>query len=200
MFSHPIFIAFIFCSTASATVLASVSQESDFSSRSSTSSSTFSTAAEMRSKHRVAVGASAGGRHGLFGVDVELDFTPDFAVLLGYGGGPGYQALSLHSRRYLGGHWLSPYVGLGWSQWRSEGGDSFESSSPEFLSTEFLNGNERSSGKFKKNLLIPSIGLQFLQLKGETQGLAIFAEFTYFVEVEDISGQSYGSLGLQYYF
>jgi len=162
----------------------------------------FSSAIEMRSRRRVGVGLSTSGQLGLAGAIVELNFAATDSFVAGYGGGPRFNALAFEWKHVFGGRSISPYATLGYAHWfnsNSKGG-AIEKTTPAILGSRFLSDEEKSTGVFAKEFLIPSVGLQYNQLVGPSVGTSFFAEVVLLMEASDLSPVPTGSIGALYYF
>lgn len=162
----------------------------------------FSTALDLRARRRVGVGFSMAGQTGIGGALIELNFSPANSVVTGFGGGPRYNALALEWKHVFGGRSISPYSTLGYSHWYSSSSKAapLERTTPGYLGSRFLTSDEKQTGIFAKDFLIPSAGLQFNQLSGPYVGTSIFVEVLFMMEASELSPMPTGSLGMLYYF
>lgn len=155
----------------------------------------------LRKLRRVAVGAQAGGSLGMGGALIELNFTPDFAFNGGYGGGEGFQSFLLQAKHVLAGDWIMPYLAFGYANWSSTGQSTrIEKTRPGLLAGRLLSDDEKAEGQFRKHLLIPSFGLQFMQLDGEYAGFSIFLEGNVIFDIGGFVAAPTGAMGLMYFF
>lgn len=165
------------------------------------SSDAYESAIHLRSQRRVGVGLVAAGKMGLFGAVVELNYSPVHAALVGFGGGPGYSSLLFEYKRHFSGRAISPYLSFGYSRWSSAGKkQEISSSTPSFLFSRFLSSEEKSSGVFAKDLLTPSVGLQYNQLFGRAVGASIYAEIVFLTTTQNFDFIPTGSVGFLQYF
>lgn len=157
---------------------------------------------EMRSRRRVGVGVATSGQMGLLGALAELNFTPENSAVVGFGGGPKYNAFSAQWKHLFGGQVFSPYSSLGYARWYNASGQnsSISKSNPTPLASKFLSENEKRTGEFSVNLFTPSLGLQYNRLVGPYTGTSIFAEIVMLIELESFKQAPLGSLGMLYYF
>lgn len=162
----------------------------------------FASAFEMRSKRRVGVGLATSGQLGLAGVMIELNFAAMDSFVAGYGGGPRFNALAFEWKHVMGGRSISPYATLGYAHWfnsNSKGGP-IEKTTPSVLGSRFLSSDEKTTGVFAKEFIIPSIGLQYNQLVGPSVGTSFFAEIVVLMEASDLTPVPTGAVGALYYF
>ncbi|MCC6278163.1 MAG: hypothetical protein IT289_09645 [Oligoflexia bacterium] len=159
------------------------------------------TGSELRKIRRVGVGAQAAGALGMGGLMLELNISPKWSFDVGFGGGSGYQAVSFSSKYVLAGDYFMPYVGLGYSHWRTTRNlGKIEKTTPSIIGEKLLSQGERDGGEFQKHILSPGIGLQFLQLKGEWAGSSLYAEITVLLEASLFVAAPTGAIGFLYYF
>ncbi|GIL17099.1 MAG: hypothetical protein BroJett040_08500 [Oligoflexia bacterium] len=156
----------------------------------------------MRAKRRVGVGFSAAGQMGMAGVMIELNYAVDDAAVVGFGGGPRYNSLSMQWKHVFGGKTIAPYTTLGYSRWYNSSNDkkSFQTSTPNILASKFLTEDEKKTGRFGKDIFTPSAGLQYNHLQGQYAGLSLFAEIVLLVNIGDWEQSPTGSVGSIYYF
>ena len=154
----------------------------------------------MRKLRRVAVGASAAGKAGLFGAALELGFQPDFAVQLGFGGGPGYQTFNFEAKRLLGASILTPYMAAGYARWSRSGDTPVTKTTPGYLADNLLTEDQKARGHFVKNIIYPSLGLQYLELSGPLVGSSLYVEALILMDIEEMLLVPTGGLGYLYYF
>ena len=94
-----------------------------------------------------------------------------------------------------------PYFSFGYARWASVGKSSrIDKTTPSILGEKLLNEEEKNAGVFQKNLLYPSLGLQFIQLNGDWAGSSIYAEITVLLDIGNFVAAPTGSFGLLYYF
>lgn len=154
----------------------------------------------MRSDRRVGVGVETFGRLGAIGLNVELNYGPSDSATAGIGGGPGYSSVSLGGKHVFGGARFSPYATLSFTRWSAGSGGRLDGTTPAYLEGRFLTDQEKESGRFAKNFLVPGIGAQFNQLEGPSAGAALFAEVIFMVEASTMDYVPTGALGALYFF
>jgi hypothetical protein len=170
------------------------------------SDQTFNSTYDLRLKRKVGIGAAVAGAVGVYGGLIELNFAPDDSVVTGFGGGPRFNSFMFQWKHLLGNTesdgFIHPYLGFGYSRWFSVSGNnsSMAKTTPSFLGSRFLSEEEKITGRFEKNLLIPSLGLQYFQLDGEYRGLGVFVEVDVILETSDLSPVPTGGVGTIYYF
>lgn len=156
----------------------------------------------MRSLRRVGLGVSGAGPLGVFGVNLEMNFTSDVGILTGFGGGSDYQAFTVQMKRVLGGTSLMPYVAGGYARWYNFGkaGRIDSETTPGFLQTKFLSEKQKAEGRFSENLIYPALGLQHMTLSGPYAGSSVFAEVLMLIDINDFVVAPTGTVGYMYYF
>jgi hypothetical protein len=166
------------------------------------SGGTYDDTLSMRSQRRVGAGFQVGGQAGMAGINLELNITPENSALLGFGGGPKYNSFSLAWKYIFGGNLVAPYFSTTLSRWynSSKGSANFNESNPGFLADKFLTGDERRSGIFGKDLLIPALGLQMNLLKGQYAGFSLYAEVMLVFNLSSLDQVPTGAMGSMYYF
>lgn len=129
---------------------------------------------ELRQSRKMGVGASFGGPLGVFGLFTELNLNRNNGAVAGIGAGSGYNSFVLAWKNSLEGSYLNPYTQVGYSRWFGTGtaGDPTEST----ILNQVLESSEKADGKFGKDFLVGSLGVQYTQLKGETRGLSFFMQ------------------------
>lgn len=166
-----------------------------------TSKSEFFSSFDLRAKRRVGVGLSVAGQLGLLGAFAELNFGVENSTIFGYGTGGSYNSLTLQWKHVFNSQKLTPYVTLGYSRWFSNGQNgSPTQATPSFLSQKLLSDYEKQTGKFGKDLLIPSAGLQYYLLNGPYVGSSLYAEVMMLFSPQAVDSVANGSMGMIYYF
>jgi hypothetical protein len=142
------------------------------------------------------------GSAGLIGAMLELNFSPDNSLIAAFGGGPSYGSFGAQWKHVFGGRQFSPYAGFGYTRWYNASGDSktIEKTTPNELGSKFLNDEEKKTGKFGVNLLVPNLGLQYNLLSGPWTGSAFFCEIDFLTPVTNVSTVPVAGLGALYYF
>ena len=157
---------------------------------------------ELRSIKRVGIGANAAGAYGIMGASLELNLTPRWSSLIGFGFSGDFQSFNFQVRRFLGGEALLPYLGFGLAYWSNngekEGG--IRETNPGFLANQFMSEDQRRRGEIAEALIYPAFGLQYMILQGEWTGLAIHLELDLLLEVSTLEAAPTGSMGMTYYF
>lgn len=162
----------------------------------------FDSAAELREKRRVAAGILTAGQLGLVGAVVELNYSKQHAAVIGFGGGPRYNSLLLQYKYHFGGRNLTPYATFGYARWynNTRQDKEFRSSTPGFLANKYLTEEERASGVFGKDFLVPSFGVQYTQLFGNAVGTSVYAEIMMLLGTAQFDQAPTGALGFLFYF
>ncbi len=157
---------------------------------------------DFRRQRKMGFGVSTAGALGLLGINLELAFSPEASLIGGFGTGDIYQSFSFQYKYVLGGHWLSPYVGMGYAKWYTTKANpvAIETTMPNFLATKFLNDEELRTGVFSENLIFPMAGFQYHQLRGPYSGIALYAHALMLFDLDDFVSAPTGELGAYYYF
>lgn len=162
---------------------------------------TAATGLGMRKTRRVGVGLSAAGPLGIAGATLEINFTSRAGLLSGFGVGDGFQAYSFQFKKVLSGEWLLPFMTVGVARWYNFGKTtSIEKTNPSFLADRFMSERDKAEGKIDEFLVFPSVGLQYMQLKGPWAGYSVFAEILLMLDLADFVSAPTGTIGLLYYF
>ena len=153
----------------------------------------------LRQNRKMGVGLAAAGALGGGGVNLEINFTPEFSFLGGFGLGTGYQSYHFQAKNIIGGQTFLPYFSVGFARWHSTGSIR-KKTIPSFFSKKFLTPKEKNSGKYSEYMIYSGLGLQFVQLYGEWQGFSLYAEALVLVDIDDMLSELTGGLGMTYYF
>jgi hypothetical protein len=153
---------------------------------------------DLRQHRKMGVGGSIGGPLGVLGIFTELNLRKQDSVVAGFGAGSGYNSFLMSWKRSFEGVYLSPYSQLGYSRWFSSG-KSGEPSKSTILS-QVLDESQKGDGKFGKDFIVGSLGLQYAQLQGETTGLSFFLQFDLMFAPENGLLLPTGALGSIYFF
>lgn len=163
--------------------------------------SQFSSAESLRGLKRMALSATVAGATGLIGTNMHLNFTRDFTFSLGIGMSHGFQAFNMHIKQSLGGGTVMPYFVAGYSRWYTNGPEgAVDRTSPPIMGKKFLSPRERQTGEFAENIIYPGLGLEYVTLSGDWQGLGFFAEALFLLDIDDFVAGGTGGVGTIYYF
>ena len=157
---------------------------------------------ELRKERRVAIGVSVAGPLAIFGGNLELNFSPHWAIMGGYGTGFTYQTWTFQIKHVLAGEWLLPYLSGGISRWYTTTAETKpvgKDTQPVYLE-RYLTDTEKQTGQFSQILIHPAFGLQFMQLTGDYAGLSLFAELVLLLGIDDLEAQPTATVGMLYYF
>jgi hypothetical protein len=156
---------------------------------------------DMRKMRRVAIGVQAAGNLGFGGALLELNFSPSWGFVAGIGGGEGFQTYEIGAKYVLGGEKFLPYLALDYAHWATINKTGYiERTNPSIVGDHLLTADERATGGFQKNLLIPGFGMQYVQLDGEWAGSSVFAELNILMDIGDFLVAPTGTIGFLYYF
>lgn len=160
----------------------------------------YATVDAMRLDRKVGVGVESFGRMGVLGLNFELNYGDFDSATAGVGGGPGYNSFGLGWKHTFPGSQLTPYMGVGFARWTGTSQGQMSGTIPGYLESKFLDDEEKASGRFGKNFLVPSVGLQFNQLHGPSSGAALYAEVLFLLETSSMKQMVTGALGALYFF
>jgi len=155
---------------------------------------------QLRQKRKVGVGLTAGGPLGFAGANLEFNVFPDVSVLGGFGMAPEYRAFNFQWKMMLGSGATAPYFSAGYARWFTTGDQAeLSSTTPNFVYERFLTDAEKKRGQFGKNIIFPTLGLQYTQLRGDWMGLSVFVEVVGLLNIDNFAVVPTGTLGLTYY-
>ncbi len=150
---------------------------------------------------RVGLGLMAGGVSGIFGANLEINFTRLTALAGGVGISTDYQSLFLGAKHRLHGERFRLYASGGYAKWYSVGGGGdVGETTPAFVGKRFLSESERRSGIFSENLIYSGLGIQFLKSSGAWAGAAVYAEIVALADLDDLVLEPNAALGYMFYF
>lgn len=162
----------------------------------------FQNADQFRTVRRVGIGAGFAGTLGLVGLILDFNIQPENSIKLGFGTSSNYNTFSAGYRKYLTDSAFSPYFSVDYSYWYSAPGrkSGFETSNPGFLSSKWLDENQKAGGPFAISVVSPTVGLSFFSLEGETKGTSVFAEISFLMNVQRPQPIPQGGVGTVFYF
>ncbi|MGE0762816.1 MAG: hypothetical protein AB7N80_06015 [Bdellovibrionales bacterium] len=150
---------------------------------------------------RVGLGVSAGGVAGIFGLNLELNFTANTGLAAGFGVSTDYQSLFLGFKHILVGEQFTIYTSGGYARWFASGEErNVGETTPGFVGKRFLSDEERRRGVFAENLLYAGLGTQYLKTHGDWSGSSIYAEVIGLLDLDDLVIAPNLGLGYMYYF
>lgn len=192
-------ILFIFTAKASSAILL---EDSKTTLHPSTSVKSFSSFYEMRRFKRVGIGLALAGINGLYGTNIELNFTPQTSLVTGFGGGSNFQSFSFAWKNSFYGQYIVPYTMVGYARWYTFGkkGETITETNPSYLAQQFLDDEQKKEGQFSKDFLAPTFGLQYVQLAGPWIGTSVFAEIALLMDLSSFASVPTGEIGFRYYF
>lgn len=155
----------------------------------------------LKSRDKAGISTTVAGPMGLFGVSIDLNFTPETTFSIGGGISQGFDAYDMDIKTDLtSGAFQAFFVG-GFARWFSNRAHAnLKNASPSFLYSKFLNSYERKTGIFAKNIIYPGLGLQYTELHGEYAGLGLFGEVITMMELSRLTLVPTAGLGAIYYF
>jgi hypothetical protein len=163
--------------------------------------SQFSSVESLRGLKRMGLSATVAGATGLIGTNMHLNFTRDFTFSLGIGMSHGFQSFNMHIKQSLGGETVMPYFVAGYSRWYTNGPEgTVDRTSPPMMGKKFLSARERQTGEFAENIIYPGLGLEYVTLSGDWQGMGFFAEALFLLDIDDFVAGGTAGVGTIYYF
>ncbi|OFZ18039.1 MAG: hypothetical protein A2Z20_07965 [Bdellovibrionales bacterium RBG_16_40_8] len=161
----------------------------------------FTSGIALKKTKKMGIQTTFAGATGLAGLNIDLNFSEDFALSVGYGVSRGFQAINIHAKQSLGGTSFIPYFVWGYSNWHAHGRESgVYNTSPAILAAKFLDAKEKRTGVFAKNIVYPGLGIQYINLSGDWLGLGFFAEVLALVDINDFLAGPTAGIGTIYYF
>lgn len=155
----------------------------------------------FRNLRRVGVGAQAMGPLGMGGINLEMNFHPQWSIITGFGGGPDYQAFTLQYKMVLSGRSFVPYGTFGFSRWYSiKDRGNIDDTVPAVLGENLMSKSDKEKGRINEFLVFPSFGIQYLNLGGDWAGFSINAEVNLLFDMLDFEIAPTIGLGSTYYF
>ncbi len=159
----------------------------------------FSSSYDFRAQRRAGIGFLAAGQTGLAGINLELSFTPEQAVVAGFGGGKGFQSFAFQWKRVFNARSFAPYFSVGYAHWFNSAARQKKEASDGILN-RYLTDDERASGIFAKDFFAPAAGIQYYQLTGPYVGTSFFAEVMMLADMDRWIAAPTGAIGVNYYF
>ncbi len=160
----------------------------------------FDDISSFKRKKKMGISMTLAGATGLVGMNLDLNIFEDFAISLGGGLSHGFNAINFHVKQTLGGETFQPYFAFGYSRWYSNGGGPVNQTSPPIVGNKFLSESQKHSGEFAENIIYPAIGLQYINLKGDYQGLGFFGELLMVMDINNLAVGPTAGIGSIYYF
>lgn len=155
----------------------------------------------FRNLRRVGIGGQVLGPLGMAGINLEMNFHPQWSILTGFGGGPGYQSFSVQYKMVLSGNSFVPYGTFGISRWYNYGdAGAIKDSTPALLYENLMSKSDKEKGKINEVLIFPSFGLQYLNLDGDWAGFSMALEVNLLFDIMDFEIAPTIGLGSTYYF
>ncbi len=156
--------------------------------------------ASFKRKKKMGISTTFAGATGLIGVNLDLNIFEDFAISLGGGVSHGFNSYNIHVKQTLGNDAFQPYFAFGYSRWFSNGGGPVDHTSPSLVVNKFLSEGAKHSGQFAENILYPAIGLQYVNLTGDYQGLGFFGELLMVMDMNNLAVGPTAGVGSIFYF
>ncbi len=149
----------------------------------------------LKTKKRFGLGLSVGGGYGIMGLEGDINVMPELSISIGWGTGIDYSSFNVKARYFLLGEWVSPYLGLGFAHWWSDGkGD--RNVAPTLLRNKFLSSVDDPSQGYSIFMGYPCVGVQFLHHSGFSFSAEVMALFKLF----GLANGTYASASAHWYF
>lgn len=150
---------------------------------------------------RVGLGLMTGGVSGIFGANLEINFTRRTGFVAGGGVSTDFKSLFIGGKHRLAGEDFSLYGSGGYARWFNNGSErQVGKTTPGFLGERFLNQSERERGIFAENLIYAGLGVQYFKSRGEWAGSSLYAEVIAIVDLDDLTFAPNAGLGYLFYF
>ncbi len=149
----------------------------------------------LKTKKRFGLGLTGGGGYGIMGLEGDFNLVPEFSVSIGWGTGIDYSSFNVKARYFLLGEWVSPYFGLGFSHWWSDGRGSRDVS-PAILRNKFLASVEDPTQGYSIFMAYPCVGVQFMHFSGFSFSAEVMALFKLF----NLANGTYAGASAHWYF
>lgn len=153
----------------------------------------------LKEHRKVGVSTVVAGAAGVLGLQLELNIEPEDSTVLIKGGGPGYDSFGIFWKHSFDGGALVPYSTLGFARWYN-GGHGSTSQYNRGMISQFLSESEKDSGKFGVNLLVGSLGAQYVELYDQYAGLSYFGELSLLFDTFHGNFGPTAGFGVGYYF
>ena len=111
-----------------------------------------------------------------------------------------FKTFHMQYKHYVSGDSFSPYIGAGFARWYTTESQREISTKPVLLFGRKFLIMRKNKVNSQKTFLFPSAGIQFMQLKGEWAGTAIYGELAMLIDIDDLVAAPTGGLGMSYYF
>lgn len=151
---------------------------------------------ELRMEKRFGIGMAAGGGFSVMGIEADVNLTDAVTISGGVGTGLDYSTFAIKSRYFLLGKRVSPYAGVGFSRWWSEGISGKKTVGPSVLANRFLDPGTKLEDGFSVFLLYPVLGVQYMH----PLGIEFSLEVQYLFKMFNMASGTYAGLSSHYYF
>jgi hypothetical protein len=164
------------------------------------SETSFSAYSQVRDERKIGVGAQMLGASGTVGLLLEINFHPSWGLNIGYGNGSDFQTFLVEYKQILSIGKITTYGLLGFTRWFGESESSIDSTNPGFVADEFMSSSDRRRGVISENLIYPGVGVQYVLLSGDWQGLSAFGHVILLSDLEDFAFAPTLAIGTLFYF
>jgi len=154
----------------------------------------------VRDERKIGVGAQMLGASGTAGALLEINFHPSWGLNFGYGSGSDFQTFQVEYKQILSANKFTTYGLLGFTRWFGENESSIESTNPGFVADEFMSSRDRKRGVISESLIYPGIGVQYVNLAQDWQGLSVFGQLILLSDLEDFVFVPTIAIGTIFYF
>lgn len=149
----------------------------------------------LKMSKRFGIGVSAGGPLSVLGVEFDVNVKENLSLSFGFGTGLDYSSFMVKGRYFLLGEWVSPYLGLSFARWWTQG-TTASNVSPSVLSSQFLPAGYDFTQGFSVFFFAPAIGVQFMH----PMGFAVSIELQHFFKLIDLANGTYAGISAHWYF
>lgn len=156
--------------------------------------------ADIKMDHRVGAGVMLGGAAGVLGVLVDININPFVTASAHVGTGYDYLAFGVKGQFFVLGSIVHPYVGFGFSHWRSSNRfTNIKDLYPSYVFSSLMSDEQKqkaASKGFALNLIYPCFGIQYVH----DSRFGASAELMYLFDTSDFKGAPYFGINTHYYF
>jgi hypothetical protein len=158
----------------------------------------FDSSGRDKSERVFGMGFMSAGAYGVFGAEVDFALLEEWTFGFGVGTGMDFSSWGVHSRYVMRKAALSPFVELGYANWRlGKVSERTSDALPSYLARRFFEPKEGGGvTSSTAHILYPGIGVSYMF----PSGMTLVGQAQYMVQLRDFSGGLTGSAGLYYYF
>ncbi len=154
-----------------------------------------------KTRNRLGVGAAFGGGVGALGLQLNINVIDTWTYSLGYGWSSFFDGFNTSIKKSVSTSGISPYVGAGFSHWSGDGTNgSVDETFPTVLGRRILSEKEKREGIFSKNLIYPSLGLEYFNPSGDWAGYSFAIELDYLIDIQNFESGATAGISIARYF